>query len=90
MAERVISSFLPQDGAKFEEQLRCLMSVHRAVEVLSLGQGVLKLPHLTLRDIVPSLLDHYHQSGSADGEADQPFAFHLGVCLLKDFFKYQE
>ena len=66
------------------------MSVHRAVEVLSLGQGVLKLPHLTLRDIVPSLLDHYHQSGSADGEADQPVAFHLGVCLLKDFFKYQE
>ena len=84
VAERVISAFLPQDGMEFESQLQCLVSIHQAVEVVSLLQGVLKLPHLTLRDVVPSLLDHYRENGNDE------FSFQLGVCLLKEFFKHQE
>lgn len=84
VAEHVISSFLPQDGASFKDQLNCLMSIQSALEVVCLCQRVLQLPHLALRDIVNPLLEHYRDN------VGQEFSFQLGVCLLKGFFQHQE
>lgn len=86
MAERVISSFLPQDGTPLSEQLNCLTSIHSAVEVVCLCQKVLQLPHLALRDVIAPLLEHYRDPDNLGRE----FSFNLGVCLLKGFFQHQE
>jgi len=86
VAERVISSFLPQDTSPLDEQLKCLTSIQSALEVLCLCQRVLQLPHLTLRDIVGPLLEHYQREERLGRE----FSFQLGVCLLKGFFQHQE
>ena len=84
VAERVISSFLPQDGADFSDQLNCLTSIQSALEVVCLCQRVLQLPHLALRDVVTPLLEHYRD------HLGQEFSFQLGVCMLKGFFQHQE
>ena len=86
VAERVISSFLPQDGTSFTEQLSCLTSIQSAVEVVCLCHRVLQLPHLALRDVIFPLLEHYRDPDNLGKE----FSFQLGVCLLKGFFQHQE
>lgn len=84
VAGHVIETFLPQDGMTFEAQVKCLESIHWSLEVLCLCQRVLKLPQLTLRNIVIPLLKHYNESTGRE------FSFPIGVCLLKEFFKHQE
>lgn len=85
VAERVISSFLPQDGMPFDEQLNCLRAIQSALEVVCLCQRVLQLPHLALRDVATPLLEHYRSA-----EPGSQFSFQVGVCLLKSFFQHQE